>query len=66
MARFKSHLNVVGGFEVRGKTSNILQVKEFCIEEGPKFSAGQSQRIGYNYAKCLQEEISAKGSKTNF
>lgn len=50
--------NVAGEYlKLARKSSNIVQLKGFCMVESPEISAGQ--RLVDNYAKYLQEVISA-------
>lgn len=53
--------NVAGEYlKLARKSSNTVQLKGFCMVESPEISAGRCQRLVDNYAKYLQEVISAK------
>lgn len=47
-----------------GKLTNILQLKEFCIQKRSEMLPIQCKRLMGKYAKHLQEVISFKGGKT--
>lgn len=47
-------------------TSNIWQLKEFCMEKWRELSSDRCQRLVDDYKKCLTEVISAKGGNTSY